>query len=677
MVWIDISCYLIVHANTGIQRVVNELLKRLIVRDDLNVTLISYSYLDEGWFVFGKEQALRCLADKHDVQLPRCNYLPLDGMNRGDVFLDIDSAWDATVRRTVLYPALKGKGVKIVSYIYDIIPINRPRDALWYLVIDFSYFVAAILKYSDAILSETNCVLAEIGALKERFALPQVPMHSTWLGSDFKHQAFSASMVDDEVKTAASGQFVLMIGTIQPLKNHVVVLDAFDKVLFQKGLKLVIVGMIGWKVEKLIDRIKNHPLFGKQLFLLGRLSDDAAAYLYERAFCVAFSSLAEGFGLPTIEALQRGTPVIASDIPVLREVGGDFCRYFDPLSPDAFVETITPLLGSENEYQALRAKVATYRPVTWDEVTDTIVGIVKGLENAQDPAAGNVMPSDQKPLASCYAPCETGGSIRFDRAFRGIAMDITESTWTTAQAVRLPLELSGDLGKLYLFMRCDKFVHDQNVTIFANEKPLMKRVVSGRQTFVVPIARRILGGGAKLLLRMELPNAVSPFEMGINDDRRQLGLHIEDFRIESAKTLLKVTLGERYFFSDNQGAKACGFAVRGLSYLEGGYSWTDGEELLLDLYLGNLGWRTITVRLDCEPLLPVERVWVCVNGLIASVRKVQARSELAFRFRTWRIGRDGIAHVKIKLPDAASPKDHGGNGDERKLGLKLYSFVVE
>lgn len=97
------------------------------------------------------------------------------------------------------------------------------------------------------------------------------------------------------------------------------------------------------------------------------VSDEDLDTLYLMASCVAFPSLSEGFGIPVVEAMQRAVPVVASDIPVLREVGGDAVRYFDPRSPEEAAARITGTLGDRSLGEMGAARAAGF---TWEAAAE-------------------------------------------------------------------------------------------------------------------------------------------------------------------------------------------------------------------------------------------------------------------------------------------------------------------
>lgn len=121
----------------------------------------------------------------------------------------------------------------------------------------------------------------------------------------------------------APGYF-LSVSTLEPRKNLQNLIEAYLK----SGLDipLVLVGRIGWKNEKLIKTLADHP----QIKIVGYVPDNELKILYQQALCLIYPSFYEGFGLPVLEALKCGTPVISSNTSSLPEVGGEAVLYINP-----------------------------------------------------------------------------------------------------------------------------------------------------------------------------------------------------------------------------------------------------------------------------------------------------------------------------------------------------------
>ena len=137
--------------------------------------------------------------------------------------------------------------------------------------------------------------------------------------------------------------YILYVGTIQPRKNIATLLDSFSQFIKENSkFKLVIAGKKGWLYENIFNKINNLKLDRKVLFT-DFVSDSTLQELYKNAFCLVLPSFYEGFGIPILEAMDKGCPVISSDKSSLPEIGGDAALYFDPRDSDQLVSQLNNL----------------------------------------------------------------------------------------------------------------------------------------------------------------------------------------------------------------------------------------------------------------------------------------------------------------------------------------------
>jgi len=251
---------------------------------------------------------------------------------QGDVLLMLDAsshlpAWGA-VRDA------KNRRANIIVVIYDLIPITHPQfceqeltDAVRQWIKQASTHVDAYIAISKTVRQSLQDYLMSLGTQIENERLGYF-----YLGADVATQQQSGREKLREMLSKEDSY--LIVGTIEPRKNHRYLLDAFNE-LWRQGhrVKLHIVGWVGWKVDKLLHDIEQHPQFNKQLFLWHDLDDSELVYCYKHSKSLVFPSYVEGFGLPIIEAQHYQLPVLASDTPIHREVGGDSVIYFDINNP--------------------------------------------------------------------------------------------------------------------------------------------------------------------------------------------------------------------------------------------------------------------------------------------------------------------------------------------------------
>lgn len=169
--------------------------------------------------------------------------------------------------------------------------------------------------------------------------------------------------------------FVLFVGTIEPRKNLVRLIRAFDQIKrsFSIPHKLVIVGKKGWLSDPVFHVVMDLGLQNEVLFT-GRVSEDALRWLYLNAEVFACVSLAEGFGLPVLEAFAAGVPVLASATGSLPEVAGDAAVFTDPMDEGAIAEGLMRIIRDEvlrgELAQRGRERLALF---SWEKAADDVV----------------------------------------------------------------------------------------------------------------------------------------------------------------------------------------------------------------------------------------------------------------------------------------------------------------
>lgn len=156
----------------------------------------------------------------------------------------------------------------------------------------------------------------------------------------------------------APRRYALFVGTVEPRKNLETLIRAWRMLgrrLGDRTPALVVCGRFGWKDERLRREVEAAAAEG-WLHHPGYVPNEELAALFRGALCLAFPSHYEGFGLPVLEAFAAGTPVVASDLPVLREVAGDAALYAPPDRPEAWAEACAALATDPRLRQELAAR---------------------------------------------------------------------------------------------------------------------------------------------------------------------------------------------------------------------------------------------------------------------------------------------------------------------------------
>ncbi len=164
-------------------------------------------------------------------------------------------------------------------------------------------------------------------------------------------------------------KFILFVGTLEPRKNIVRIIQAFGK-LTDKNLHLVIAGNRGWQWSDIYEEVERLGLQGRIIFL-GYLSREDLVSLYSLAQVFVFPSLYEGFGLPVLEAMQSGCPVVTSKTSSLPEVAGEAAILVDPKKTEAITKGIQVAL--ENQDDLIAAGITQARKFSWQKTAQTIL----------------------------------------------------------------------------------------------------------------------------------------------------------------------------------------------------------------------------------------------------------------------------------------------------------------
>jgi glycosyltransferase involved in cell wall biosynthesis len=171
--------------------------------------------------------------------------------------------------------------------------------------------------------------------------------------------------------------YVLAAGTLEPRKNLLRLLAAWEALGedLRDAFELVLVGPIGWDAEAIV-----RAAHAARIVVAGYVPDDELAALYAGCELFCYPSLYEGFGLPVLEAMKAGAPVLTSDVSSLPEVAGDAAMLVDPLSVEAIRDAITRLLRDPEERQGLRtAGLQRAAQFTWERTATEVRDVLRAL----------------------------------------------------------------------------------------------------------------------------------------------------------------------------------------------------------------------------------------------------------------------------------------------------------
>jgi len=220
------------------------------------------------------------------------------------------------------------KGSKIAVFIHDTIPLDYHDYQTAKSTARFEKLMLAVQEYADVVIY--NSAQSDADA-RRFFGKGRQPKGIT------AHLGVETLPVQPELLPKSpdyTRPYFLIVGTIEPRKNHQLLLDIWEDFENDCTLKqvptLIIAGNRGWKNEGVFNVLNQNSLMQKAVFEFNGLPDGAIGALMQGACATLFPSFAEGYGLPPAEAARLGSPVICSDLPVHREVLGDYPVYLGP-----------------------------------------------------------------------------------------------------------------------------------------------------------------------------------------------------------------------------------------------------------------------------------------------------------------------------------------------------------
>ncbi len=276
----------------------------------------------------------------------------------------------------------KFKNIKTVFTLHDLIPLIYPEYHLPLNKIFLSQMFPRFLRQADAIISVSE------STKRDAINLLDIPEEKITVVSEGVEPKFFpirdpnrlASIRD---KHGLPEQFILIVSTIEPRKNHTVLLDAYAELRkTHPDVGLVIVGKNGWMYEGFYDHLRETGL-QKDVHLLGRVDEFDLTFLLSACTIFAFPSLYEGFGLPPLEAMSCGAPVVVSNTSSLPEVVGNAGITLDPKDVRAWVNAFSALL--DDPQKRLQMSLAGQKQASkfkWEETakqTQAVYQQVLGL----------------------------------------------------------------------------------------------------------------------------------------------------------------------------------------------------------------------------------------------------------------------------------------------------------
>ncbi len=256
------------------------------------------------------------------------------------------------------------EGPRLTSMVHDPTPLLMPETHTPGNIRYFEHFVQRVMPRLDAMIVPSYAVKHDLvqlcGADEERITVIPHGVDETF---------FEATPAEREVARNQYGlpdRYILFVGSVEPRKNLLTLLEAFSSLpeKTQRENPLVIVGATGWKNESIQRAIAKNG----NVRLIGYVSRELLPAVYEGCSLFAFPSHYEGFGMPVLEAMAAGVPIITSNVSALPEVLGDTGIVVDPDDPSSMAEAIESIL-QDPQTAALMGSAARQRArrFTWEK----------------------------------------------------------------------------------------------------------------------------------------------------------------------------------------------------------------------------------------------------------------------------------------------------------------------
>jgi glycosyltransferase involved in cell wall biosynthesis len=380
--FVDISELVRFDWRSGIQRAVKNYLVELLLHPPADATIVPvYAVRGEVGYRVAQDHVLAIAG------LPACRRDRTIEPHAGDLFFCLDLQPHVVLMQQGYLEGLRRRGVRLAFMVYDLLPLQLPDCFGPGAAADHERWLR-VVAHADMAICISQAVADDLANWFEQnlAAEERAPrLIANHLGADMTHAMATEGLPDDARDVLAiirERPSFLMVGTLEPRKSHAAVVAAFQQ-LWDAGVDatLVIAGRTGWMVNELVSLLRSHPERGRRLIWLEDASDEFLEQVYAACACLIAASRGEGFGLPLVEAAQRGMPIIARDLHVFREVAGEHAFYFASDEPQQLADALRQWLAL---YQEGRHPASAGMPwLTWRQSAERLKRTLLELGTAQ------------------------------------------------------------------------------------------------------------------------------------------------------------------------------------------------------------------------------------------------------------------------------------------------------
>jgi glycosyltransferase involved in cell wall biosynthesis len=271
--------------------------------------------------------------------------------------------------------ALQRHGVKPLFFVHDLIPISHPEYCRAGERDKHVRRMHTVLHFGRGVIANSQ---ATLDALKQHAAKIGMPMPPAVV-APLAPTVFPAPS-DERPITAP---YFITLGTIEPRKNHLLLLQVWKRLVERLGAnapKLVIIGQRGWDYENVASMLDRCEILRGSVIERNGCGDQELSTFLHHAQALLFPTFAEGYGMPLAEALSLGVPVVASNLPVFREIAGDVPDYVDPLDALRWQKRVLEYAEPHNcRRPAQMARMQHFRPSSWGQHLNIVESFLECL----------------------------------------------------------------------------------------------------------------------------------------------------------------------------------------------------------------------------------------------------------------------------------------------------------
>lgn len=271
---------------------------------------------------------------------------------------------------------LRKRGVRPVFMVHDLIPITHPEYCRTGEMERHRRRMQNVLRLAHGIVTNSQDTLASLDVFSHSVSQPMPPVVVAPLAPGLSHASPAPRPIQEP--------YFVVLSTIEPRKNHLMLLHLWRRLREEMGAsspRLVIIGQRGWDCENVVNLLERSELLRGFVFEFSRCNDaDLATYLHH-AQALLFPSFVEGYGMPLIEALAAGVPVVASDLAVFREFAADIPDYADPLDPQLWLGLIKDYAKPTSALRSAQiTRIQKFQLPTWQRHFTLLESLLSRLD---------------------------------------------------------------------------------------------------------------------------------------------------------------------------------------------------------------------------------------------------------------------------------------------------------